>query len=115
MEVTIRPPLGGCMMVFAAVMSLGLYPLLRPRMERHFIARMDDTGFETRAGKRFAWQDVELIRHVVNEVKGARVSDEYLVWTSKGRSSLPVWRATHPNEALDYLIQRAPQAAWVKE
>jgi hypothetical protein len=115
MEVTLRPPLGGCMMVFASVMSLGIYPLLRPLMERHFIARMDDEGFETRAGKRYAWADVERIKHVIQEVKGSKVSDEYLVWTSKDRTTLPVWRATQPTEALDYLIQRAPQAAWVKE
>jgi hypothetical protein len=107
--------MGGCMMAFVSVITLGTYPLLRPLMERHFIASMDDAGFETRAGKRFAWADVEQIKHLVGEVKGARVSDEYGVWTSKGRSTLPVWRATQPKEVLDYLIQHAPQSAWVKD
>jgi hypothetical protein len=115
MEVTLRPPLGGCMMVFVSVITLGTYPLLRPLMERHFIARMDDAGVETRAGKRFAWSDIEKIKHVIGEVKGAKLSDEYVVWTSNGRCTLPVWRATHPKEALDYLIQRAPQHAWVAD
>jgi hypothetical protein len=114
-EVTLRPPLRGCLMVLLAVITLGAYPLMRRVLERPFIARMDDEGFETRAGKRVAWSEVTQIKHVVGEVSGAKLSDEYVVRSSKGRSTLPVWRATNGMEALDYLIQRAPQEAWVAE
>jgi hypothetical protein len=114
-EVLLRPPLGGCLMVLVSVVTLGVYPLLRPLLERHFIARMDDEGFETRSGKRVSWSEVERIKHVIGEMKGAKLSDEYAVWSPQGRSSLPVWRAQDPKGALDYLIQRAPQHAWLKD
>jgi hypothetical protein len=85
-------------------------------MERRFIARMDDDGFETRGGKRVRWSEVTRIQHAVGEVAGSRLSNEYLISTSgSGRTSLPVWRATNGTEALDYLIQRAPQQAWVRD
>ena len=115
MEVTLKPPFGGCLMLLITVVTLGAYPLLRRMSERHFIARMDDYGFETRAGKRVNWSEVSQIEHVLGKVNGVRMSDEYVVRSPQGRSSLPVWRATTGTEALDYLIQRAPQAAWVRE
>jgi hypothetical protein len=115
MEVGLRPPFGGCLMVGLAVMTLGLYPLLRRWMERRFIARMDDQGFETRGGERVSWGEVTRIEHRIGEVSGAKLSDEYLVSHPKGRSSLALWRAPDANAALDYMIQRAPQEAWVKE
>ncbi len=115
MDVMLKPPFGGCLMLLLAVITLGAYPLLRRMMERPFIARMDDYGFETRAGKRVEWREVTRIEHRIGEVKGAKLSDEYLVRSAQGRSSLPVWRATNGTEALDYLIQRAPQSAWVTD
>jgi hypothetical protein len=114
-EVTLRPPLRGCLMLLLAIITLGIYPLMRRMLERPFIARMDDEGFETRAGKRVAWSEVTQIKHVVGELNGAELSDEYVIRSSKGRSTLPVWRATNATQALDYLIQRAPQAAWVTD
>ena len=39
----------------------------------------------------------------------------YVVRSPKDRSSLPLWRATNGTEVLDYLIRRAPQAAWVTD
>jgi hypothetical protein len=95
------------------VITFGTYPLMRRYMERHFIARMDDDGFETRSGKRVRWAEVSRIEHVVGESKGARLSDECLVWSPQGRSSLPMWRATDGRQALEYFVQRAPQEAWV--
>ena len=115
MEVTLRPPMRGRAMVLVDVITLGTYPLTRRLLERHFIARMDDAGFETRGGKHVAWSEVSRIKHVVGEPHGANPSDEYVVWSTKARSSLPVWRAANGTEALDYLIQRAPQDAWVAD
>ena len=114
-DVILKPPFGGCLMLLITLVTLGTYPLLRRLGERHFIARMDDYGFETRAGKRVNWPEVTRIQHVVGKVSGAQMSDEYVVWSPKGRSSLPLWRAANRTEALDYLIQRAPQAAWLTE
>jgi hypothetical protein len=115
MEVGLRPPFGGCLMVGLAVVTLGVYPLLRRMTERRFIARMDDGGFETRGGQRVSWSEVTHIRHVVGELNRSTLSDEYVVSSPAGRSSLPVWRATNATAALDYLIQRAPQEAWIPE
>jgi hypothetical protein len=114
-EVTLKPPFGGCLMLLVTVVTLGTYPLLRRLGERHFIARMDDYGFETRAGKRVDWTQVTRIEHVVGKVNGVQMSDEYVVRSTQGRSSLPLWRSTDRTAALDYLIQRAPQDAWVTE
>jgi hypothetical protein len=115
MEVTLRPPFGGCLMLLLGVLTLGAYPLIRRLGERHFIARMDDQGFETRGGTRVGWGDITHVEHVVGEMYGARLSDEYVVRSPQGRSSLAVWRATDGIAALDYLVARVPQEAWVAD
>jgi hypothetical protein len=53
--------MSGCVLALVTVLTLGLYPLLRKMGEGHFIKRMDETGFETRAGQRFAWSDVRRV------------------------------------------------------
>ena len=58
MDIDLRPPMNGCLLALVTVMTLGLYPLLRKMGEGHFIRRMDEAGFETRGGKRFAWSEV---------------------------------------------------------
>ena len=108
MEVSLRPPLHGCLIALLGLMTLGLYPLLRRMMERRFIRRMDDAGIETRGGKRIPWPEVTAIRRVKGVVNGVVMSDELLLETRRGRVSLALWRAGNADEALDYLLRRLP-------
>jgi hypothetical protein len=110
MEISLRPPLHGCLIALLNLMTLGLYPLLRRWGERHFIRRMDDEGFETRGGKRIPWSEVTAIQRRQGVVNGAVLSDEMIVETRRGRASLPVWRMGNAEEGLDYLLRRLPAA-----
>ena len=110
MEVRLRPAVPGCVTVPLAILSLGLIPLMTRRAERHFIARMDDQGFETRGGRRIAWSEVERVQRTIGKVRGVELSDELLVYTSKGRFSLPTWRIDNAEEALAYLVSHEPRA-----
>jgi hypothetical protein len=114
-EVDLRPPMGGCMMVFIAVATVGVYPLLRWLIERRYIHRMDDEGFVTRAGTRVRWGEITHIRHISREMDGRIMSDEYDVRSARGRSCLPLSRTGNVREVLDYFIQRVPQEAWVRD
>jgi hypothetical protein len=111
-EVELKPPFGGCLVVLISVVSLGAYPLLRRHMERRFIARMDDGGFATRAGRRYEWAEVTRIDYAVGDVDGATLSAELLVRTARGSSSLPLWRATNAVPAIEYMRRRVPEGTW---
>ena len=107
-EVRLRPGVPGCVTIPLAIMTLGLVPLLMRMGERHFIARMDEEGFETRGGTRIAWNEVERIQRTVGKVQGMRMSDELVLHTRKGRASLPTWRTENADEALAYFQAHAP-------
>ena len=107
-EVDLRPPFHGCLIAFATVFSLGLYPVLRKQAEGRFIRRMDDQGLETRSGQRVAWAELTSVRRVAATMHGARLSDECLLESKRGRVSLPLWRIDGPDEALAYLSRRLP-------
>jgi hypothetical protein len=108
MEVLLRPALNGCLFALMSVMTLGLFPLLQRMGQRHFILRMDESGLATRGGRRIAWSEITQIRRVVGTMKGATMSDEYLIRSSKGKASLPLWRARNADEAAAYLIRSVP-------
>ena len=110
MEIDLKPPMNGCLMALVTVMTLGLYPLLRRMGEKHFIRRMDEAGFETRDGRRFAWSDVRRVQRTVGKVQGVALSDELILFTDRGRASLPAWRAGNAEAAVDYLLRHAPRA-----
>ena len=110
MEIDLRPPMNGCLLALVTVLTLGLYPLLRRMGEGHFIRRMDETGFETRAGKRFAWNDVRRVQRTLGKVQGVALSDELVLFTDQGRASLPTWRAGNAEGAVDYLLRHAPRS-----
>lgn len=108
MDVTLRPPMHGCLIALISVWTLGLYPLLRRMGERHFVRRMDDTGVVTRGGRQIRWEDLTSVRHAVTQVKGFKTSEEYLLEAPKGKASLPVWRTANPGELRDYMLKRLP-------
>ena len=110
MDVDLQPPMSGCLIALVTVLTLGLYPLLRQMGEKHFIRRMDETGFETRGGTRIGWNEVHLVQRTVGKVQGVRLSDEILLFTDRGRASLPTWRAANAEAATDYLMRHVPSA-----
>ena len=110
MEIDLRPPMHGCLLALVTVMTLGLYPLLRKMGEGHFIRRMDEAGFETPGGKRFAWSEVRRVQRMVGKVQGVALSDELILFTDRGRASLPAWRAANAEAAVDYLLRHAPRS-----
>ena len=109
-EVKLRPGVHGCITLPLAILSLGLIPLVMRMGEKHFIARMDDVGFETRGGMRVAWSEVERVQRTVGKVQGMKMSDELVVYTTKGRASLPTWRIDNNDEAIAFFTRHAPAA-----
>ena len=109
-EVKLRPGVHGCVLWPLAILSLGLVPLLMRQGERHFIARMDEQGFETRGGLRVAWNEIERVERTVGKVQGMKMSDELLVFSPRGRASLPTWRTENAEEALVFFTAHAPVA-----
>src|SRR4051812_12816844 len=94
-EVQLRPGVHGCVTVPLGCMSLGLVPLLMRYGEGHFIRRMDEAGVETRNGKRYAWSEfgrIERVRSRMGSGSSGSLSDEYLLYATGGRVSLPIWR-----------------------
>jgi hypothetical protein len=108
MDVTLRPAPFGVMRGCLGIMTLGLIPWMFRRMENRFIARMDETGFETRGGKRFAWTEVKSVRRVQGKMNGNVLSDELHVETTRGTLSLPMWRAENAAAAREYLMRQLP-------
>lgn len=107
-EVKLRPGVHGCVMWPLYVLTLGILPLLLRMGERHFIARMNPDGFETRGGLRVAWNEIDRVQRTVGKVRGMKMSDELLVFSPKGRASLPTWRIENADEAVEYFTRHAP-------
>ncbi len=108
MEVELRPALNGCLLALMSLMTLGLFPLLQRMGQRHFIRHMDDHGITTRGGRRIAWAEITQIKRTVGTMKGATISDEYLMRSSKGKISLPLWRTKNADDAAKYVLRRLP-------
>lgn len=106
MEVRLRPGVPGCITMALTAMTLGLLPILMRMGERHFVARMDNAGFESRAGARVAWADVQRVQRMVGRVQGLKMSDEFLLFTSQGRFSLPFWRIENAEEVMAFAATR---------
>jgi hypothetical protein len=110
MEVRLRRQLGGCIYWPLAIMSFGLVPLIISMGEGHFIRNMDEAGVTTRGGKRIAWNEFTAITRTKGTMEGIVLSDEYLLKSSRGKASLPAWRAENAKEAMDFLFQHLPPA-----
>lgn len=108
MEVRLKSSMPGCLFWPLAICSLGLVPLLIGSGERHFIGLMEPWGVTTRGGKRIAWNEFTRLERRQGTMKGAVLSDEYLLQSPKGNVSLPLWRTVNAQEARDFLFQHAP-------
>lgn len=108
-EVQLRPGVGGCVRYPLGCLTLGLFPVLTRYAERHFIRRMDETGVETRGGKRIGWNEFTRMQRVATTMGGGGyLSDEYQLHSPRGRVSLPMWRAENGQEALNFALARLP-------
>ena len=111
MEVRLRPGVPGCITIPLAILTFGLLPLAMRMAEKHFIARVDATGFESRGGTRVAWTEVQRVERFVGKVQGLKMSDEFLFYTPKGRFSLPFWRMENPQEVMAFIEAHVPRPA----
>ena len=108
MEVTLRRAPFGVLRGCLGIVTLGLIPWMLRRQEGRFIARMDESGFQTRGGKRVAWTEVTGIRRVQGTMDGKVLSDELQLSTTRGAVSLPLWRAEDPAGVRDYALRHLP-------
>ena len=122
-EVQLRPGVPGWVMMPLGCLTLGLVPLLTRWGERRFARRMDESGVETRSGKRIAWSEFTSIKRAQGFV-GRRVrmsisddlysprthaaSDEYLLESPKGRVSVPFWRAANGDAVREFTLAHMP-------
>ena len=95
-------------------MTLGVFPLLVSLGERHFIRQMDEAGVVTRGGRRIAWNEFTGIVQSKGQMNSTVLSDEYLLKSSKGKASLPTWRAENAAEAKAFLFQHLPPTLFEK-
>ena len=112
MEIRLRRVPNGCIYWPLTLMTLGLFALLKSMGERHFIQQMDDSGVITRGGPRINWNEFTSIERwqskMSRSASAPALSDEYLLKSSRGKVSLPLWRAENAQEARDYLFQHLP-------
>jgi len=112
MEVHLRREPSGCIYWPLTLMTFGLFAVLKTMGERHFIRQMDETGVLTRGGTRINWNEFTSIERwqskMTRSAAAAPLSDEYLLKSSRGKVSLPLWRAENAQEARDYLFQHLP-------
>jgi hypothetical protein len=110
MEVRLRRQPAGCIYWPLTIMTLGVFPLLVSLGERHFIRTMDGAGVVTRGGRTIAWNEFTSIVQWQGKMKGSVLSDEYILKSSRGKASLPTWRAENAAEAKAFLLQHLPPA-----
>lgn len=108
MEVRLTPPMAGCLYWPLVLCSFGMVALAVNLGERHFIRHMDAAGVTTRGGKRIAWNEFTAVERLRRKMNGSIVSDEFLMKSTKGKVSLPTWRAINAKEAQDFLLQHLP-------
>ena len=113
MEVRLRRVPNGCIYWPLTLMTLGLFALLKSMGERHFIHQMDEAGVLTRGGTRINWNEFTSIERwqskMSRSASAPALSDEYLLKSSKGKVSLPLWRTENAQEARDNLFEHLPR------
>ncbi len=107
-EVRIRRQPHGCIYWPLTIMTFGVFASLKSAGERHFVRRMDESGVETRGGKRIVWNEFSGIQRVQGTMYGAVLSDEYVLTSTKGKVSLPLWRTENAQEVKDYAFRHLP-------
>lgn len=110
MEVKLRSSIPGCIYWPCTIVTLGLFPLLVRGAEGHFPRTVDDEGITTRSGKRYAWSDFTRVERVKVRVEGIQASDEYLLYSKKGKVSLHLGRMIDAQQVVDYAFQRLPKS-----
>ena len=112
MDIKIRP-LGGCMQVFLAVMTLGVAPLAIWLGERNWPKRVDEQGLETRGGKRIAWNEFTKVTRVITQVTRGSSSgvESFQLDSKQGKVSLVVYRLENGEQVFDYIWRHLPDAA----
>ena len=51
---------------------------------------------------RVRWSEIERVQRAIGKVQGRKLSDELLLFTAKGRFTLPYWRIQNADEVMAY-------------
>lgn len=108
MDVPLRRRIRGCVWWPAVIASLGLVLVITRLAERSFVRSMDETGFITRGGKRFAWAQVTGIRREQTTLNGQLASDALRLSSPRGTAFLPLSRTDEPAKLWEYALQHLP-------
>ncbi len=92
------------------IFSGGILTLMSWWSDRSKIKRMDHAGFETVAGKRYAWADIRDVRRTIYTAFGADVSESFMIsMNPRGWASLYPRDIANATEVMDYFARHAPQ------
>jgi hypothetical protein len=89
----------------------GVFSLLARRADRSKVTRMDEAGFATMNGVRYAWSDIASIDRTAYTVFGADAFETVRLRVRQGGLlTLPLSEAKNGSELLAYLLEHAPRA-----
>ncbi len=95
--------------LLAAYLKGGLFGLLARTSDRT-ITQLDETGFSTAGGRRFAWGDIEMIDRTIYTLFGADGFQTVHLRTRQGAYlTLPLAKAGNARELLEYFLRHAPR------
>jgi hypothetical protein len=108
-EVRLRPGVPGCVTVPLAIMTLGLVPLA----DAQGANVISSLGWTSKGSRPAAARTSPGARSSASsarwaKVQGMKMSDELVLYTRKGRVSLPTWRTENADEALAFFQAHAP-------
>ena len=113
MEVVLKPL--GCVGCLGTVLSLGLMPLARRRVESGFPHWLTEAGMRLRNGDEIPWQRIERVWRSDTYVIDRYVFTQYVIWHSQGRVTFPTHRIRNADVAIAYLIAHLPPGVRVEE
>ena len=88
----------------------GIFSVMARRADRSKVVRMDDTGFETMAGSRFAWGDIASVDRTAYTVFGAQAFETVRLRVRQGEwLTLPLAEAKNAAALLAFFLEHAPR------
>jgi hypothetical protein len=112
MEIKIKP-LGGCVSIILAILTLGIAPLAIWISERGWPKLVDEQGLVTRGGKRIAWAEFTRASRVLTQVtRGSSSTVEYYeLFSPRGKVVVVAYRLENGQQVFDYIWQHLPEQA----
>ena len=99
--------LGGCMLTFLAVMSLGVGNLAIWYSSRRWPVFADEQGVTLKNGARIPWARIERIEHLTTQAGGS-TAQKLIFHLDRGQWSLPIQRLEEPDLVSRFIMERIP-------